>query len=61
MSLFLVVGSLVISAALWRSLLRAGERSSAGDPHGNQPSLDVRVVIPDTVPPEWVDTYRADN
>lgn len=61
MDLFLVVGTLVLSAVLWRSLLRAADWPSTGDGRGDGPSLGVPTVIPDTVPPEWIDTYRADN
>lgn len=61
MDMFLVVGTLVLSAVVWRSLLRAAERTSTGGMRGDGPTLGVPTVIPDTVPPEWIDAYRADN
>ncbi len=62
MGIFLVIGFILYLFGLCRLLQRFGQRSRDIrylESEWNHPA--VSIVIPDHVPPEWVDAYRAEQ
>ncbi|HEX7443725.1 MAG TPA: hypothetical protein VF320_07560 [Acidimicrobiales bacterium] len=62
MGIFLVIGMMVYSVGLCRLLQRFGQRqpgARALESQWNHPSGP--MVVPDRVPAEWVDAYRAEQ
>ncbi len=62
MSILLVIGLILYLFGLCRLLQRFGQRSRDAWPlesEWNDPARS--ILIPDHVPPEWVDAYRAEQ
>ena len=62
MGIFLVIGMMLYSVGLCLLLQRFAQRSSdvrSPGREGGHPAAS--MVIPDRVPPEWVDAYRAEQ
>ena len=62
MGIFLVVGMMLYSVGLCHVLQRFGQRQPgvrAQESEWNRPSA--LTVVPDRVPAEWVDAYRAEQ
>jgi len=62
MGIVLVIGMMLYSVGMCRLFQRFGKRSPDVrylESKWNHPA--VAVVIPDRVPPEWVDAYRAEQ
>ncbi len=62
MGIFVVIGMMLYSAGLCLLLQRFGQRS----PHVRSWESEWNcsapsILIPDRVPPEWVDAYRAEQ
>jgi hypothetical protein len=62
MGIFVVIGTMVYSAGLFLLLERFGRRSRgirSRESEWNCPAPS--IVIPDRVPPEWVEAYRTER
>ena len=62
MGIFLVIGMMLYSVGLCLVLQRFDQRSTgvrALESGWNHPAAS--TVVPDRVPPEWVDAYRAEQ
>ena len=62
MGIFLVIGMMLYSVGLCHLLQRFGQRQSGVRPRESEWNhRSVPMVVPDRVPPEWVDAYRAEQ
>jgi len=62
MGIALVIGAMLYSFGLCRLLQRFGQRSrEVWSPESEWDCPAPSILIPDHVPPEWVDTYRAEQ
>jgi len=62
MGIFVVIGMMLYSVGLCLLLQRFGQRSPdvrSRESEWNCPAPS--IVVPDRVPPEWVDAYRAEQ
>jgi len=62
MGIFLVIGAMLYSVGMCHLFQRVGNRSSGvryTEHGGKHPA--VAVAVPDHVPAEWVDAYRAEQ
>ena len=62
MGILLVIGMMVYSAGLCVLFQRIDERSSrVPDVEGRPADSPVGLMVPDRVPREWVEAYRAEQ
>ena len=62
MGILLVVGTMMYSVGMCLLFQWVGNRSQgAGNVDGDRKQPAVGMVVPDRVPAEWVDAYRAEQ
>jgi hypothetical protein len=62
MGIFVVIGMMLYSGGLCLLLQRVGQRSPDVRFRESERTCPApSIVIPDRVPPEWVDAYRAEQ